>query len=80
MKKVKKLMDDRLKPKRIRIIFDVELNTGEYETKFENVSNPGCGMDYMVINKIIQRIFKDVSKQVGISDNNFKTKTNKEIN
>ena len=45
--------------KKIRITVEVDMEDGEYDIWFNNISNPGESMDAFKIQTILRRIFKD---------------------
>jgi hypothetical protein len=64
VKENKKLTDNSLKPQRFKVIFDIDTTTGEYETTFQNVSNPGQSMDYHYLNEMMKKVLASVTQQV----------------
>lgn len=55
----------------------LDLDTREYEMKFNNLSKPGGSMDYMQLKDMLMGIFKDVNQQIegtGINSDEQVTK------
>ena len=48
----------------VKIIFEIDLESGEYETEFKNISSPGEGMSYYALKEAIRRVFGDICGQV----------------
>jgi hypothetical protein len=53
-------MSDKVK---IEIVVDME--SGDYDLKFFNISNPGQGIDYFKLLSIVSKVLKDVNSQVA---------------
>ncbi len=49
---------------KVRVTIDFEIPGGEYEVQVNNISNPGQGMDWHVVQEALYRIIGDVVKDV----------------
>lgn len=52
--------------KQVRITFDVDCETGDYDVAFKNVSNPGEMMDLVPILVILKRVMDNVVKKENL--------------
>lgn len=49
---------------KVKLTFEYDTESGEYEMTVNNITNPGQGIPLKNIQEAIQRITKDVEKQV----------------
>ncbi len=49
---------------KVRLTVEVNVLTGDYEFKFQNLTNPGEGIDYSYIRHAIDQILLDLGKKV----------------
>ena len=52
------------KTKKIRVILDLDCETGEWDMEYKNTGNPGCSMDYMLIRNMLKAIFTEHDNQL----------------
>jgi len=55
----------------IRVTIDLDLESGEWQAQYNNLSNPGGGIDYNIVQSFLKKIFKDTDKQVYEEHNMF---------
>ena len=48
---------------KVRCEIDVDLESGDYEMRFRNVSQPGARMDFVQIQPVMRRVFEDVARR-----------------
>lgn len=49
---------------KIQAIIDLDLDTGDYEIQFKNVSQPGASMDYHRAAHALRKVFKDADAKI----------------
>lgn len=49
---------------KVKLIFEYDTDTGEYEMEVNNVSNPGQGISLASIQEAVRRITGNVEKQI----------------
>ena len=50
---------------KVKVVIELDTDTSEFTTQFFNMSSPGEGMDYGIVNDILKKIFRNVDEQVG---------------
>jgi len=48
----------------VRVIVDLNMETGEYEVTFKNISNPGESMEYSDVAVVLQRVLQNLTAKV----------------
>jgi len=47
----------------VRVVIDIDLESGEYSTVFKNLANPGKSLDFIKINNLLKKVFLDIEKR-----------------
>lgn len=53
--------------KKIRIIFDVDVETGDFKIEYKNITYPGESIDYTFLVRIIAKIFNRITARFGVA-------------
>lgn len=48
-----------------KVTIEFDTVSGEYELDFKNISDPGEGIDYAVMQRALRQVISDVDRQVG---------------
>ena len=61
MQEIKKL---KINTTEVRVIIDMNIETGEYDVTFRNISDPGGTMDYNYISEMLRRVLYNLDNKI----------------
>ena len=58
-------MTDKYRPDKFKCTIDVEVSTGDYWVSFNNLVEPGHGLDFDFAKEVLSRVFEDWGVRVN---------------
>ena len=50
---------------KVQLKLDIDMDSGDYEIKFHNLSHPGESIDYSELQKLLSQVLTDFSLQIN---------------